>query len=107
MNIKLQQESEFDKNISTLANVQGKCRFYRLKGICKAGDCNHCQTKQAYDKCYDAMALCDRLAVDDKAAGVYYNLKHHYAAAMRNDKMIGGLTFYVVVMLVFALIAII
>jgi len=106
MNVKLQAETEFDKNITTLANVQAKCRFYRMKGVCKAGDCTACKTKKYYDACYDAMAMCDKLSVDDKATTVYYNLKHNYAATMRGQRAYNSFVGWLIIVAIFVVIAI-
>ncbi len=105
MNLKLQAETEYDKNITTLANVQAKCRFCRLKGACKAGDCATCKTKQAYDTCYNAMAMCDRLRVDDTASTVFYNLKHNYAMDKMTKRAASGFIVWFVITVGMALLA--
>lgn len=106
MKLQLQAETEFDKNITTLANVQAKCRFCRLKGVCKVGDCATCKTKKAYDTCYNAMAMCDRLRVDDTASTVFYNLKHNYAMNTMTKRAVSGFIVWLVITVGMALIVV-
>lgn len=105
MELKLNHTTEFDKNIDTMSTTLAQCRFYRFKGICKQGSCSTCATQKMYDECYNAMTLCDRLEVENKASKKFYQLRHNYSAVMREQRLMGGFFFWVAIFVGFCLMA--
>ena len=68
--ILFEQYTDMDKNIDTLARVKAKCMYYRQYNLCNKR-CSSCSRNLRFKVCYDELALCDQLKLDDTADYLY------------------------------------
>lgn len=88
--ILFEQYTDMDKNIDTLARVKAKCMYYRQYKLCNKR-CSSCSRNLRFKACYNELALCDQLKLDDTADylfSIYNRNRLEYNYEKRQNKKI-------------------
>lgn len=59
-------ETEYDKVIDTLSISKATCIWKLRKGVCHESNCEDCAIYLQQDEVYNALAVADKLAVNNK-----------------------------------------
>ncbi len=69
--------TDIDKNLDTLARVKADCTYRQYYNICKL-DCNKCKTNSKFNLCFNQLAICDQLRVNENAKELAINKIAYY-----------------------------
>lgn len=88
MNVTLDQRTDWDKNIETLARTRASCALNLYCGHCTEATCYSCPKNSYYSNCYNQLADCDKLRCDELSS-LYYDIKlYSYKERCRDNKFV-------------------
>ena len=77
--------TEYDRNIDVLATSKANCMYRLWNGTCKQSNCALCRRNIMYRKCERELAVCDKIALEDKASEIYYEYRANERRNREND----------------------